>query len=98
MALWFLLLELVYYAFLKITSELSVVIEIFKRVLRSSAFEHYHLSTIETLLGSASRADNVIVLGLLTQCSADSYQVEDLTGEAIYLLEGFKSELILFNE
>uniref|UniRef100_F1KYE6 DNA polymerase epsilon subunit n=1 Tax=Ascaris suum TaxID=6253 RepID=F1KYE6_ASCSU len=51
-----------------------------QRVLRSSAFEHYHLSTVETLLGSASRADNVIVLGLLTQCSADSYQVEDLTG------------------
>ncbi|KHN77482.1 putative DNA polymerase epsilon subunit 2 [Toxocara canis] len=51
-----------------------------QRVLRSTAFERYHLSTVETLLGSANKTDNVIVLGMLTQSSADSFQLEDLTG------------------
>ena len=61
----------------------------FQRALRSSAFEHFRLSTVEKLLGTAQRASGVIVLGMLTQRDADTYQIEDLTGK-LFSLQGFQ--------
>ncbi|VDK18131.1 unnamed protein product [Anisakis simplex] len=53
---------------------------VIQRFLRSSSSGKYQLSTVEKLLGSRCKQSNVIVLGILTQSSVDSYQLEDLTG------------------
>lgn len=51
-----------------------------QRALRSSAFEHYQLCSVETLLGTPESKDNSVLIGMLTQRSPGIYEIEDLTG------------------
>ncbi|VDK80783.1 unnamed protein product [Litomosoides sigmodontis] len=51
-----------------------------QRALRSSAFEHYQLCSIEALLGAPEKASSSVLIGMLTQRSPSVYEIEDLTG------------------
>ncbi|CAG9540657.1 unnamed protein product [Cercopithifilaria johnstoni] len=51
-----------------------------QRALRSSAFEHYQLCSVEALIGTPERASNLVLIGMLTQRSPGVYEIEDLTG------------------
>ncbi|VDO39985.1 unnamed protein product [Onchocerca flexuosa] len=53
---------------------------VIQRALRSSAFEHYQLCTVEALLGTPEGANNSVLLGMLTQRNPGVYEIEDLTG------------------
>uniref|UniRef100_A0A0N5AF82 DNA polymerase epsilon subunit n=1 Tax=Syphacia muris TaxID=451379 RepID=A0A0N5AF82_9BILA len=58
-------------------NRLSLVLQ---RAQRSTAFENFHLATVESLLGSVKKVYDVILLGMLSQRDAETYQIEDLTG------------------
>jgi DNA polymerase epsilon subunit 2 len=49
-------------------------------VVGSSETQRYRLQTIEYLLGTASKVDNVLVLGMVTQIKEGTYYLEDVTG------------------
>lgn len=58
-------------------NRLSLVLQ---RAQRSSVFEHFPLSSVEDLLSTPQKGDGVIILGILSQRDAETYQIEDLTG------------------
>lgn len=60
--------------------------------------QHFQLRTIEVLLSSSSRIDEVIVLGLLTQLTEGKYYLEDPTGSVLLDITNARFHSGLFTE